>query len=410
MKRITCALGVATLLLLPTHLPRWRDTVAMASDAPHPFTILRGRIGRNATLASVLDGALPPRLHALVEAARPVYDLARVSVGHPFGLALGPDGLIAAFTYGIDELRTLRVARSGEALEAELLTRRYEEVLATVSGVIDSSLFATVTGSGEEDQLALDLADIFALDVDFNTEIQRGDSFRVTLEKLYLDGRFCRYGRILSAEFVRGDRVLRAVGYEGSRGAGYYAPDGTPLRKAFLRSPLKFARISSRFARGRFHPILREVRPHLGVDYAAPAGTPVMAACDGVVTLAGWLGGYGRAVRLRHANGFETLYGHLSRTHVRRGQRVAQGTSIGAVGSTGLATGPHLDYRMTRDGAFVNPLRVQSPPAEPIPGDERAAFEAARNRHLALLGPLAPGRASAAGPARARAPHHRLRL
>jgi murein DD-endopeptidase MepM/ murein hydrolase activator NlpD len=322
-----------------------------------------------------------------VEAARPVYDLARLSVGRPFGLVLGADGLLKAFTYGIDEVRTLRVFRRGEALEAEMVTGAFEIRVATASGVIESSLFATVTAAGEDDQLAIDLADIFAWDVDFNTEIQKGDSFRVAVEKLHANGRFCRYGRILAAEFTRGTRVLQAVRFDAEASSGYYDPAGTPLRKAFLRSPLKFSRISSRFTKARLHPILNVSRPHYGVDYAAPAGTPVLAAANGVVTLAGWQDGYGKTVRLRHANGFQTLYGHLSRIDVAPGQRVDQGTRLGAVGRTGLATGPHLDYRMVRNGAFVDPLRVQSPPADPIPAEERAAFEQARSERLTLLPP-----------------------
>jgi murein DD-endopeptidase MepM/ murein hydrolase activator NlpD len=374
------------------------ERLAEAPASVPALKVLRGTIARNATLGSVLAGLLPPAaVQHLVDAARPVHNLARISVGHPFGLALGPDGLLAAFTYGIDELRTLRVVRRGEDFAAEVVSRSYEVRTAPAAGVIRSSLFAAVTDSGEEDQLALDLADIFAWDVDFNTELQRGDSFRVVVEKLYLDGELSRYGRILAAELVRGPRVLEAVRFDAARGAGYYAPDGTPLRKAFLRSPLKFTRISSRFSHGRLHPILHDVRAHLGVDYAAPIGTPVHAAADGVVKSAGWEGGFGKAVRIRHANGFETLYGHLSRIELRAGQRVAQGTLLGAVGATGLATGPHLDYRMVRNGAFVNPLTVQSPPAEPLSDDERPAFAEARERRLALLGSLrAPTRA--AGP------------
>jgi murein DD-endopeptidase MepM/ murein hydrolase activator NlpD len=176
-----------------------------------------------------------------------------------------------------------------------------------------------------------------------------------------------------------------AVRYEGAQGAGYYDQDGVPLRKAFLRSPLRFTRISSRFSYRRLHPIFKTRRPHLAVDYAAPTGTPVNASADGVVTLAGWWGGLGRAVRLRHANGYETIYGHLSRIDVRRGQRVAQGERIGAVGQTGQATGPHLDYRMKLNGRYVNPLEIQLPPAEPIPQDELAAFAIARDHHLGLL-------------------------
>ena len=380
------ALAAVGLLLLPVHLPEWMAGGAAAAVKPAPDRILRGTVGRNVTLGQLLSRELSPRaIHALVEAARPVYDLAHISVGRPFGVALRPDGLIAAFTYGIDELRTLRVRRVGGELRADVLTRSYETRLVGVSGVIETSLFATIDALGERDQLALDLADIFAWDVDFNSEIQRGDSFRVAVETLSLDGQVVRYGRILAAEFVRGERLLRAVRFESERGPGYYAPDGTPLRKAFLRSPLRFTRISSGFSHNRLHPILARRRAHLGIDYAAPAGTPVQSSGDGVVVSAGWQGGYGKSVRVRHANGYETLYGHLSRIAVRQGQRVAQGDVVGSVGQTGLATGPHLDYRMTRNGAFVNPLTAQLPPAEPLRPAERVLFDAGRGEALALL-------------------------
>jgi murein DD-endopeptidase MepM/ murein hydrolase activator NlpD len=401
MRRLSAAFALG-LLLLPTSLAVWSERprlVRLSAPAPPPEPVIEGVVGRNTHLGAMLRERLPTgAVHALVEAARPVYDLARISAGQPFALTLGHDGLLKAFSYGIDELRTLRVVRRGEALEAELVTRSYETSVGSVRGVIASSLFEAVTASGEGDQLALDLAEIFAWDVDFHTELQRGDSFRVAVEKLTLDGRFCRYGRILSAEFTRGTRLLRAVWFEGSQAsAGYYTPEGTPLRKAFLRSPLKFSRISSGFTRSRFHPILHTSRPHLGVDYAAPVGTAVRAAGDGVVVQAGWMGGYGKAVRIRHANGYETLYGHLSRFQVARGTRVAQGQVIGAVGRTGLATGPHLDYRMLRNGVFINPLKLQSPPAEPVPARERPAFELARDERLALLGAAGGAGATLAG-------------
>jgi murein DD-endopeptidase MepM/ murein hydrolase activator NlpD len=316
-------------------------------------------------------------------------------VGRPFGLALDPDGLVRAFTYGIDEVRTLRLVRDGADLRAEVLSRRVETRPAVVAGTIRSSLFEAVEASGEGDQLALDLADIYAWDVDFNTEIQAGDSYRIAVEKQYAGGSFLGYGRILAARLVRGERVLPAVRHEGARGAAYYDAEGRPLRKAFLRSPLRFTRISSRFSRSRLHPILHVRRAHLGVDYAAPTGTPVSAAADGVVTAAGWMGGYGRTVKIRHANGYATLYGHLSRIDVRRGQRVVQGERVGAVGATGLASGPHLDYRMSRNGQFVDPLRLVSPPAAPVPADERAAFDQALRRAAALLGPAASVRTAA---------------
>jgi len=388
--------GAVVLLLLPTQLPTAMEQAAFGGTAfagstiallpPPPLKTLSGTIGRNTNLGAVLGSTLKPAvIHRLVQTARPLHDLARVSVGHPFSLVVGHDGFLSNFSYAIDELRTLRVSRKGEDLQAEVLTRSYDQRTELVEGTISSSLFGAVNDAGEEDQLALDLAEIFAWDIDFHTELQKGDSFKVAVEKMYLDGRLSRYGRILSAEFVRGERTLRAVRFEGRESSGYYAPDGRPLRKAFLRSPLKFSRISSGFTHSRFHPILKSFRPHLGVDYAAPVGTPVMASGDGVVVLAGWDGGYGKTVKIRHPNGYQTLYGHLSRINVRSGQRVSQEQFIGAVGMTGLATGPHLDYRMIKNGVFLNPLKIESPPAEPVPQAERAAFEATRAQELALL-------------------------
>jgi murein DD-endopeptidase MepM/ murein hydrolase activator NlpD len=382
--KVLSTLATLTMVLLPTDAARWLDTATPVRA--EPLTVLRGTVARNATLASALGGNVTPRtVQLLVEVARPVYDLARLSVGRPFGLVIGPDGLLKAFTYGIDEVRTLRVFRSGESFAAEVVRREIETRTATASGIIESSLFGAVARAGEQDQLALDLADIFAWDVDFNTELRKGDAFRVAVEKTYVEGRFSGYGRVLAAELTRGTRVLRAVRFDSDASSGYYDPSGTPLRKAFLRSPLKFSAITSRFTSARFHPILHVMTTHYGVDFAAPTGTPVLASADGVVTLAGWSDGFGKTVGLRHANGFETLYGHLSRIDVTRGQRVAQGTRVGAVGMTGLATGPHLDYRMRRAGVFVDPLKLQSPPAEPIPKADRPAFDRVRDERVALL-------------------------
>jgi murein DD-endopeptidase MepM/ murein hydrolase activator NlpD len=388
MKRL-CALAALVLLLLPTRLSRWLDVTT--PRPAEPLRIVLGTVRRNDTLASALEGLISPAgIHALVQAARPVYDLARLSVGRPFGVALGQDGLLRAFTYRIDELQLLRVSRHDGELSARILERQTRTRTSVVAGTIESSLFTAVARAGEEDQLALDLAEIFAWDVDFNTEIREGDSFRVAVEKEYAGEQLLRYGRILAAEVTVAGRALVALRHEGRGRPDYFDPEGRPLRKAFLRSPLRFTRISSRFATSRLHPILRVRRPHLGVDYAAPIGTPVHAAADGVVAFAGWLGGFGRTVRVRHKNGYETLYGHLSRLDVRPGQRVAQGQRVGAVGRTGLATGPHLDYRMRRDGRFVDPLRIELPPAEPVPADERAVFAVERRSLLTLLAPSSP--------------------
>lgn len=397
VRRLSCGLLLLGLVLLPHALAQHMDLDAASQarivrtiTAPltAPLRVLSGTIERRATLASALGRHLSPTtVHELVEAARPLYDLARVSVGHPFGLTLEANGLLSAFTYGIDELQTLRISREGEALKADLVKRTYDTTVETFAGTIESSLFAAVARSGGRDQLALDLADVFTWDVDFNTEIQRGDSFRVAIEVLSLDQRFVRYGHILAAELKRGDRVLKAVYYAGASSDGYYTPEGTPLRRAFLRSPLKFTRISSRFTLHRFHPILSAWKPHLGVDYAAPTGTAVQAAGDGTVAAAGWQGGFGQTIRVHHPNGYETLYGHLSRILVHRGQHVTQGMHIGNVGMTGLATGPHLDYRMQKNGVFVNPLTAVSPPAEPVSASELPQFKTAAAQALARLTP-----------------------
>jgi murein DD-endopeptidase MepM/ murein hydrolase activator NlpD len=248
-------------------------------------------------------------IHRLVETARPLHDLARISVGHPFSLVVGQDGFLSNFSYAIDELRTLRVTRKGDGLEAEVTTRSYDQRTEVVQGVITSSLFAAVNGAGEEDQLALDLAEIFAWDVDFHTELQKGDSFKVAVEKLYLDGRLSRYGRILSAEFAQGDRTLRAVRFDGESSQGYYAPDGKPLRKAFLRSPLKFSRISSGFTHSRFHPILKTDAAALRRGLRRARGHArhgLRRRCRDPGGLGRWLR---QDVKIRHPNGYQTLYG-----------------------------------------------------------------------------------------------------
>ena len=382
--RLVRASGAVALLLLPIDLP---DRMARAfAPTPSPNRTLHGQVSKNATLASILDNVIGrPRVHDLVETARPVYDLKRLAAGHPYGVSIRPDGQLAGFSYGIDDLKTLRVLRKDGQLRAEIVERHYDVKIDTAAGTVRSSLFGAIEDAGEQDQLALDLSEIFAWDVDFNTELQKGDSFKVSVEKLTLDGRFVRYGRILAAELKTGPRTLQALRYEAQSGPGYYAPSGAPLRKAFLRSPLKFTRISSGFTSARFHPILGRTTAHYGIDYAAPLGTPVNASADGVVTLAGFDQGLGNTVKLRHPNGFETQYGHLSKILARRGDRVTQGTALGLVGSTGLSTGPHLHYIMFRNGGYTNPLKVQLPPAEPIPDQEREDFERVRTVAMRLL-------------------------
>jgi len=268
---------------------------------------------------------------------------------------------------------------SGE-WKAQKLDIAVEKYWVQVSGEITSSLFDTMDKLGEKDQLTLDFAEIFAWEIDFRTELQPGDRFRIVVEKYYVGDSFIRYGRILYAEFKGQAKSLQGIYYQPGKGlADYFTEKGESLRKAFLRSPLKFTRISSGYSKSRLHPILGGSRPHLGVDYAAPMGTPVWAIADGAVAAAGWNGGYGKQVVLKHVKGYQSFYGHLSRIApgMQKGKTVRQKQIIGYVGSTGLSTGAHLDFRLTKNGSHRNPLKEMSPRAPSLTSAQLPHFQQA---------------------------------
>ncbi len=245
------------------------------------------------------------------------------------------------------------------------------------SGVIDSSLFAAIDSAGVPDSVATQIVDILASEIDFHRDIRKGDRFTVVYDSLYGNGEPARAGRVLAVEFVNQGMPYRALYFEAENGeSGYYAPDGKNLKKAFLRSPLEFSRISSGFSLGRFHPVLKTWRAHKGIDYAAPTGTGVKAAADGTVAFAGWQGGYGNVIFLQHDGSYSTVYGHLSAfaKGLRQGQRVRQGEIIGRVGATGMATGPHLHYEFRFNGVQRDPLKVAMPAAGPVAPRYMAAF------------------------------------
>jgi murein DD-endopeptidase MepM/ murein hydrolase activator NlpD len=246
-----------------------------------------------------------------------------------------------------------------------------------VSGEVTRSLFEAVESKGESPQLVLELVEMFSSDFDFTADSRSGDRFRLLVEKRYAGDQFVDYGQVLAAQYLSDGRILTGVGYEPAGGRlAYYDPDGRSLRKTFLKSPLEFTRITSGFTYARPHPILGGVRPHLAVDYAAPVGTAVRAVADGTVTAAGWNGGNGIQVQLKHFAGYQTIYNHLQRLApgVRAGARVTQRQVIGFVGSTGLSTGPHLDYRVAKNGQFVNPLNEKFIPGQPLDGAEHGRF------------------------------------
>jgi murein DD-endopeptidase MepM/ murein hydrolase activator NlpD len=256
------------------------------------------------------------------------------------------------------------------------------------SAEIRSSLFGATDAAGIPDGVATQLADIFGGDIDFHRDLRKGDRFSVAYESITHLGRMVRTGRILAAEFVNDGNTYRAVWFDGGDGrGGYYTADGKSIRKSFLRSPLEFSRITSGFSSARYHPVLKEVRAHRGIDYGAPTGTRVKATGDGTVEFAGRQGGYGNVVILRHQGHYETVYGHLSgfASGLRKGSRIGQGDVIGYVGATGVATGPHLHYEFRVDGAHRNPLTVALPAALPLAANQLAQF---RDQTQAVLGRL----------------------
>jgi murein DD-endopeptidase MepM/ murein hydrolase activator NlpD len=363
-----------------------------------------------------IDAATATRV---VASALPVFDFRHVRAGNQLTIGRSVLGELREVDYRIDEDHVLSIAPARAAGNAftssadagasdptvagdfqskiETIPSTTEEV--GVAGKVDDSLFQAVTDAGEKPELAMRIAAIFAYDLDFYTDPRPGDTFRVVIEKKILaNGETASYGRILAAEYDNGGRTYRAVLFHDAFGdAAYYTPDGKSMKRAFLHSPLKFAApITSHFSYHRFHPILKEYRPHLGIDYGAPSGTPVQTIGDGKVIFAGPKGGDGNLVKVQHSSGYTTYYMHLSRILVRDGQRVQQGQNIGLVGMTGLATGPHLDFRIEQHGDFLNFEKLKLPSSDPIARKDWNAFAAARDHALAEMPALKSGNAAVA--------------
>lgn len=320
-------------------------------------------------------------------ATKTLYQLAP---GKTVRALVGGDGRLLALRYQSGG-KVLSVERRGDAFNASEAAVELERRVLMKSGEIRSSLFAATDSAGLSDAIAMQVADIFSTDIDFHRDLRRGDHFSVVYEMFYDRGEPVRSGRVLAAEFINVGKLYRAVYFQYSENqGGYYTPDGRNIRKAFLRSPLEFSRISSGFS-NRFHPILKKWRAHKGIDYAAPTGTRVKATGDGVVEFVGHSsGGYGNLIVLRHQSKYTTWYGHLSgfAKGIRKGARITQGEVIGYVGATGLATGPHLHYEFRINDVHQNPLQVVLPAAPPISAELKPAFDAAAEplaRQLSLL-------------------------
>jgi len=293
------------------------------------------------------------------------------------------EGELVKFVFEKSPTEVYKIEKGDEEYIVRKKEISLDRYLVKVTGEIRSSLYEAMNAVGEQDALTLSFADILAWEIDFYQDLREGDQFKLVVEKLYKGDQFVQYGLIHAVEYRRGERIIRGFRY----GDDYYNEEGLSLRKPFLRAPLRFDRISSRYSHARRHPILGGIRPHYGVDYAAPEGTPVWAVADGTVVSVGWSGGFGKLVVLRHRNGYKTYYGHLSRygPGIKRGTRVRQKQVIGYVGATGLATGPHLDYRLSKDGRFLNPLKEIFPPGHPLQKKDLEEFYQKRDEMLAWL-------------------------
>lgn len=365
-------------------------------QAPAEALVTSGVIPSRGTLAQSLraSGIRPAMVQRVAREMESVLDFRAARAGDRYSLTRTPSGDLKEFTYATASGKSYRIFSDGQRFVAESRGNDLVRRSARVAGLIKTTLYEAVQGLGESRQLASDFAEIFQWDVDFAHGIQRGDEFQILYERLYRvrsDGResFVGPGRILAARYKGAEGDLSAVYFETERGRGaYFRPDGSPMERAFLAAPLKYERVSSSFTYNRLHPILDISRPHLGIDYVAAEGTPLWSIAEGTVVSRGWSGGFGNLVKIEHANGYVSFYSHLSRfaKGLDVGDRVRQKQVIGYVGSTGLATGPHVCFRVQKDGRFVNPARLRSSAIGLGSVAKREDFRTARETLLADLG------------------------
>lgn len=333
------------------------------------------------TLGEVLGrlGLDSQQANQAVDSLRPYVDPRRLKPGDVYHATFDGTGALATLELQVSGKGRVQLASSGpgrwqaafDAAERSVFTR-------VIKGTVESALETAVEVAGAEGQLAYQMADVLQWDLDFTRDLRRGDRFEVMFEEILLDGEYHQQGDVLAVRFYNRGRAIEAYRYAD----GYYDGEGRPLRKMFLRAPMRFTRVTSPFTTKRFHPVLKTVRPHWGVDYGAPVGTPVQVTANGTVISAGWdSGGGGKTVKVRHPGGYITCYLHLSRygDGVKPGRSVQQGETIGFVGATGLATGPHLDYRVSLNGKWIDPLSLNSVPARPLASTQLAAFRTFRD-------------------------------
>ncbi|UCE85141.1 MAG: M23 family metallopeptidase [Deltaproteobacteria bacterium] len=365
-------------------------------------TRVSGEIEPGGTLSAALQehGVTRETVDFLAVEVRPLFDFRYSRPGDRYSLVRDADGEVVEFRYAYSPIETIHLRREGSRYVASREEVRLVPRRSLIEGAITTSLYDAIVDSGESPQLAADFVNIFAWDVDFSHSTQPGDEFGALVERFYrqdIDGSelFVRSGRILAARYAGAAGNYSAVWFETQpEHGGYFRPDGTSVQREFLVAPVEYGRISSVYTHARRHPILKITRPHHGIDFAAPSGTPVWTVSDGVVTHRGWSGGFGRLIKVRHPNGYESYYAHLSRYKggVSVGDRVSQKQVIGYVGQSGLATGPHVCFRIAKDGHYVNPANLQSPSGPPIPADRLPEFNLRRDALLLELEGAPTGR------------------
>jgi murein DD-endopeptidase MepM/ murein hydrolase activator NlpD len=350
--------------------------------------VVRAAVLPGDTITSLLgDHFTPQEIHELARECKSIFPLSKLSAGQGYRLSL-LNGAFESLEYDIDRNDQLIIRQGEQGFEVDRKPIPYDVREEVISATIVASLFDAVVSHGESEALAVNLADIFAWDIDFIRDIQSGDSFQVLVEKRFRDGVPAGYGKILAASFTnRGEKFQAFLYKDGDRRAAYFDEEGKSLRKAFLKAPVAFSRISSGFTMRRFHPISKTWKAHPAIDYAAPTGTPIMAIGNGTISKIGRSKYNGNFIKLNHNNGMESLYLHMSRfaKNMRAGKRVSQGETIGYVGSTGLATGPHLCFRMYKGGKPFNPNKLKSVAAAPVSKNNLADYKTSIAPLLARL-------------------------
>jgi murein DD-endopeptidase MepM/ murein hydrolase activator NlpD len=379
-------LTVSFFLFYPQPLPppaQINGTPGPPSEDP-TYQVVEGSIKEKSNLFESLMGQNIPldQIEMIVSKLKPHVNFKKIR-GGTYRLLTDANRELVRFVFEVSPTEVYEINKDFQGYSAQRKEVVLEKKWVKVVGEIRSSLFEAIDAMGEQDQLVIAFAEILAWEVDFYKDVREGDRFKVIVEKLYKGDQFIQYGSIDAVEYQSGEKKITGIEYQGE----YYNEDGVSLRKAFLKAPLRFNRISSKFSRARRHPILGGIRPHYGVDYAAPVGTPIWAVADGTVCSCGWNGGFGNQVVLRHPNGYKTYYGHLSRygRGIRKGAQVEQKQVIGYVGSTGLSTGPHLDYRLSKNGRMRNPLKERFPVGTPIIKEEMENFQKRRDEVVARL-------------------------